>query len=100
MMRDQFYFGTPEQRMRAIELYCCDGSGSMLWGLETESSEKFFRSWNVQARLAWNIPLTTHTYLIEGYFCEKELNPWKVSFVCPEALELYMQGNSVSNQLG
>ena len=55
-VRDQFYFGTAEQRMKAIQLYCCDNYGSMLLRFEAEYSQKYFRSWNIQARLVWGIP--------------------------------------------
>ena len=29
-MRDHLFFAHPEQRIQAIQLYCCDGYGSML----------------------------------------------------------------------
>ena len=68
-IREQFYFARPEQRINAIQLYCCDGYGSMLWDLQSDYAEKYFKAWNVQSRLAWNVPHDTHTYLVEGYFC-------------------------------
>ena len=67
-IRDQFYFARPEQRMRAIQLYCCDAYGTMIWDLKSEYAEQYFRSWNVQSRLAWRVPFNTHTWLLEGYF--------------------------------
>ena len=51
------------------KLYCCDGYGSMLWDLQSDYAEKYFKAWNIQSRLAWNVPHDTHTYLVEGYLC-------------------------------
>ena len=69
-IRDKLYFCNPSQRMSAIQLYCCDAYGSMLWDLSSSKVDSFFKAWNIQARLAWNIPRETFTYLIEGYFCK------------------------------
>ena len=69
-MRDNLYFACPEQRIQAIQLYCCDAYGSMLWQVNSKYAESFFKAWNVQARLVWNIPRETHTNLVENYFCE------------------------------
>ena len=69
-IREQFYYARPEQRINAIQLYCCDGYGSMLWNLQSDYAEKFFKAWNIQSRLAWDVPFNTHTYLVEDYFCE------------------------------
>ena len=40
----------------------------MAW--QSEYAEKYFKAWNVQSRLAWDVPYNTHTYLVEGYLCE------------------------------
>ena len=69
-LRDQLYFANPEQRMQAIQLYCCDAYGSMLWEQKTRYTDSFYRAWNVQARLAWRIPRETHVNLLETYFCQ------------------------------
>ena len=42
----------------------------MLWSLKSSYAEKYFKSWNIQSRLAWDVPYDTHTYLVEGYLCE------------------------------
>ena len=68
-MRDHLFFAHPEQRIQAIQLYCCDGYGSMLWELKSRYSDSYFKAWNIQARLAWNVPRDTHRNLIEHYFC-------------------------------
>ena len=45
-------------------------SASMLWNLKSNYAEKYFKAWNIQSRLAWDVPFDTHTYLVEGYLCE------------------------------
>ena len=67
-IRDNLYFADPHQRVQAIQLYCCDGYGSMLWNLRSDYAERYFKAWNIQVRLAWRIPQETHTYLVESYF--------------------------------
>ena len=69
-LRDKLYFCHPSSKMKAIELYCCDAYGSMLWDLSSRNVDSYFKAWNVQARLAWNVPRETYTYLIEGFFCQ------------------------------
>ena len=73
-IRDNLYFSHPEQRIQAIQLYCCDGFGAMLWDLSAGYSESFFKAWNVQARLAWHVPRETHTNLVEHFFCEGKMS--------------------------
>ena len=75
-MRDHLYFSFPEQRIQAIQLYCCDAYGSMLWPLSSKYTESYFKPWNVQARLAWNIPRETHTNLVENFFCNGYASLW------------------------
>ena len=73
-VRDNLYFATAEQRMQAIQLYCCDAYGSMLWELNMNCAERYFKAWNIQARLAWNVPRDTHTNLVENYFCSGHMS--------------------------
>ena len=44
----------------------------MLWNLKEEYAGKYFRAWSTGVRLAWNLPRSTHTYLVEGYLAGKE----------------------------
>ena len=36
----------------------------MLWDLSSEMAGQFFRSWNTSVKLAWRVPRSTHTYLV------------------------------------
>ena len=48
-----------------MNIYASSFYGSNLWGLDSSSTEKIFTSWNKMVRLVWNLPNTTHRYLIE-----------------------------------
>ena len=63
-IRDCFSFAKPDQILRATSLYCGHCYGSMLWDLSSEMAGMFFRSWNTCVKLAWNVPRSTHTYLV------------------------------------
>ena len=40
----------------------------MLWQLDSDSAEQFFKSWNTSIKLIHDVPRSTYTYLVEGYF--------------------------------
>ena len=69
-IRDEIYFAHPRQKMQAIDLHCCDGYGTMLWDLSSDAAQSFFKSWNKQARLCWNVDRKTHTNIVEDFLCE------------------------------
>ena len=48
-------------------MYCCDGHRSMLWSLSSDSSEQYYKAWNTSVKLAYKVPRSTFTYLVEGY---------------------------------
>jgi hypothetical protein len=54
----------------AVQVFCCDAYGSMLWQLNSESAEQFFKSWNTCIKLIHDIPRSTFTYLVEDYFAK------------------------------
>ena len=67
-IRDQLGFAQPDQVLKAVEVYCCDSYGSMLWSLSSKVAEQYFKAWNTCVKLVFKIPRSTFTYLIEGYF--------------------------------
>ena len=69
--RDSLHFAESEQRVQAIQLYCSDAYGALLYDFRSEYAESLFKAWNIQVRLAWDVPPTTHTWLVEGYFCDR-----------------------------
>ena len=72
-VRQELAFANPDQVMKAVQVYCSDAYGSMLWDLNSDSSEQFFKSWNTCVKIVHDVPLDTFTYLVEGYFA-KELS--------------------------
>ena len=71
-VREQFAFAVPEQKLKMIQILCCDGFGSMLWNLRGNSAEQFFKSWNTSVKLIYGVPRSTFTYLVEGYFASSQ----------------------------
>ena len=67
-LKEELYYSCPSQLLQAVEVYCSDAYGSMLWNLSSSASEQFFRCWNSCVKIAYGIPRNTFTYLVEGYF--------------------------------
>ena len=65
-IRESFSFAYPDQIMRAVQVYACDGYGSMLYDFSTSSCESLFKSWNTCIKLIWGVPRSTFTYLVEN----------------------------------
>ena len=63
-IRDMFRFAHPSQVISALEKYCDDHYGLMLWDLYDDYAGKYFRCWNTAIKLCWNCPRATHTYLV------------------------------------
>ena len=63
-IRETFSFADPVQVLGAVNTYCCDHYGSMLWDLYSETAGQYFRCWNTCTKLAWNCPRSTHTYFV------------------------------------
>ena len=52
--------------MKILNIYAVSFHGSGLWDIFSPNCERLYKAWNVAVRLAWNVPRTTHRYLIEG----------------------------------
>ena len=52
-VRDQFSFAHPQQTVNMVQKLCCDGYGSMLWLLQSNPAEQFFKAWNTCVKLVW-----------------------------------------------
>ena len=64
-IRETFSFAHPDQILRATSLYAGHFYGSMLWDFTSEMCGQVFRSWNTCVKLAWDVPRSTHTYLVD-----------------------------------
>ena len=63
-IRETFKFANPHQILQAVQTYCCDFYGSMLWDLFDDQAEQLYRCWNTYTRLCLNLPGSTHTYFV------------------------------------
>ena len=70
-LRDQLHFAHPDQVMKAIQIYCCDGYGSMLCFFGSDAAEYFVKSWNTCVKLVFDVPtISTLIYLVEGHLAK------------------------------
>ena len=69
-VREQFSFAPPLQRLRAVQLLCCDAYGSPLWRLNSKQATSFFKAWSSCVRRAFNLPVNTFTYIVEGHLAK------------------------------
>ena len=58
-VREDFHFANPLEQVRLIEALYCDSYEAMIWDLQSEATEKYFRAWNTNIKLAWDIPRST-----------------------------------------
>ena len=65
-VRETFEFADQEQILNAIQIYCCDFYGSMLWNLFSDEAEKFYRCWNTCTKLVWDLPRNTPVYFVDN----------------------------------
>ena len=61
-----FRFAEPGQVLSAVNVYTCHFYGAMLWDLFGEGAGQLYRSWNTCVKLAWDLPRSTHNYLVDN----------------------------------
>ena len=44
----------------------------MLWPLESDQAQQYFRAWNTAVKLSYGVTRKTFTYLVEGYLAGSE----------------------------
>ena len=44
----------------------------MLWNLQSDPAESYFKSWNTCVKLVHRVPRSTFTYLVEGFFAKEQ----------------------------
>ena len=44
----------------------------MLWNLGSDTAEQFFKCWNTAVKLVYDVPRSTYTYLVEGFFSSSQ----------------------------
>ena len=71
-IREHFSFASPDVVLKAVQVYCSDSYGSMLWNLRSGYAESYFKCWNTLVKLVNRVPRNTFTYLVEGYFAREK----------------------------
>ena len=61
----EFHFANPVKVVKLYKIYAWDFYGSQLWDLYSYDVEKLYNSWNVAMRILFDVPRSTHRYLIE-----------------------------------
>ena len=64
-IREAFSFADPCQVLKAVRLYCGHYYGAMLWDFDSDMTGQVCRSWNTCVKLTFDIPRSTHTYIVE-----------------------------------
>ena len=65
-IRETFSFARPAEVLSANATYCCDFYGSNLWDLYGDRAQQCYMAWSTEARLAWDLPRTTHTWVVDN----------------------------------
>ena len=73
-VRSKLSWANPCQILRAGDIYVGDHYGSNLWLLKSDAAESYFKAWNTFVKLSWDVPRSTHTYLVE-HFLAKDFTP-------------------------
>ena len=71
-IREQFYFAQPKQVLSMIQILCSDAHGNMLWDLQSNPAEQYFKCWNTAVKLVYGVPRSTYTYLVEGFLAKDQ----------------------------
>ena len=71
-IREQFSFAQPDQIINMIQILCTDAYGSMLWDLQSNPAEQYFKCWNTAIKLVYGVPRSTYTYLVEGFLAKDQ----------------------------
>ena len=66
-IREQLSFAHPVEILKALQVLSSDAYGSMLWDLNSDKAEQYFKSWNTCIKLVYEVPRSTFTYLVEGF---------------------------------
>ena len=61
----ELHFADPNVIVKLLKAYCTSFYGSSLWDIYSPDVDRLFKSWNVSIINIFNVPYTTHRYLIE-----------------------------------
>lgn len=72
-LNQEFHFCNPDVVMNLYKIYACSFYSSSLYDLFSAKLEQLYKTWNKTVRILYNVPMDTHTYLIETI--SKSLHP-------------------------
>ena len=64
-LNQEFFFCNPNVVINLYRIYACSFYSSSLYDLYSCKLTRLYSSWNKAVRILFNLPLATHTYLIE-----------------------------------
>ena len=73
-IRETFSFANPDQVLSAINLYAGHFYGSMLWDFSSDMCGQLFKCWITCVKLVWDVPRSTHTYLVDNLLATNHLS--------------------------
>ena len=62
----EFHYVSPEVFVKIVNIFATSFYGSGLWDILSSDCDKLFKSWNVCIRMAYDVDICTHRYLIES----------------------------------
>ena len=60
-----FSFASSCEILQAVKVYVGSHYGSNLWILDSNTANQYHAAWRTCVKLAWQMPRTTHTYLVD-----------------------------------
>ena len=72
-LNQEFHFCHPDVVMNLYKIYTCSFYSSSLYDLFSNKLDQLYRTWNKAVRILFDVPMDTHTYLIEPI--SKSLHP-------------------------
>ena len=64
-LNQEFFFSHPKTRFKISQIYSSHFTGSPLWNLFSNDSEKIESSWNRNIKIAFDLPFSTHRNLMK-----------------------------------
>ena len=61
----ELHFADPAILVKLLQVYCTSFYGSCLWNIYSAEVDRLYRSWNVSVRNIFQVPYTTHRYLVQ-----------------------------------
>ena len=70
----EFHYANSDVLMKLVSAFTCNMYGSNTWDLFSPECQKLYRSYNVALRLIYDLPRTTHKFLLESVTGSIHLN--------------------------